>query len=369
MLSFFAPRRSDKTATAPRLKLLFLASTAIAARNSCTTETTDVDAYSAFSHRARLSLLAGTAITSVCLVAVEPAAAAPLDFVGTQSADWFTAANWSPASVPNIQNGDIATISNNCGVPGEPSPCAATITITSPPTPQLPAIPPASADTVIIRNGATLTATLINGPPGTILLRANTIVIGNPPNQTPAASAGTFPNPLNFTDLPNLVFNYSNSANTTFSSSLAGATTVSHFAGTTTLGGNNTYTGDTLILGGTVLAGAANALSPSSAFTVAAGGTLVNGGFNSTIGSLTGAGQVFLGSQLSVGGNNSSTTFSGVLSDTPQGSIPGTLTKIGSGTLVLTNTNTYSGGTQLNAGTVSVSADANLGAASGGLTL
>ena len=55
-------------------------------------------------------------------------------------------------------------------------------------------------------------------------------------------------------------------------------------------------------------------------------------------------------------------TYSGVLSGS------GTLTKIGTGTLVLAETNTYSGGTILDEGTVSVSADANLGVASGSLT-
>ncbi|MBN8977438.1 MAG: autotransporter domain-containing protein [Rhizobiales bacterium] len=48
--------------------------------------------------------------------------------------------------------------------------------------------------------------------------------------------------------------------------------------------------------------------------------------------------------------------------------IGNSLRKAGSGTLVLTGTNTYTGGTQLVGGTLSVSTDANLGAASGALT-
>ncbi|CAN7142283.1 autotransporter domain-containing protein [Bosea sp. LjRoot90] len=46
----------------------------------------------------------------------------------------------------------------------------------------------------------------------------------------------------------------------------------------------------------------------------------------------------------------------------------GSVVKDGAGTLTLTGANTYTGGTTLNQGTLSVSSDGNLGAASGGLT-
>ncbi len=55
-------------------------------------------------------------------------------------------------------------------------------------------------------------------------------------------------------------------------------------------------------------------------------------------------------------------TQSGVISDT------GGITKTGSSTRILSADNTYTGGTDLNAGALQVTTDAKLGAASGGLT-
>ena len=62
--------------------------------------------------------------------------------------------------------------------------------------------------------------------------------------------------------------------------------------------------------------------------------------FSLNVGSMAGSSPIDLGSQtLTVGSDNTSTTYSGIISDA------GTLVKIGSGTLVLTGSNTYIGGT------------------------
>ncbi|MFL6598598.1 MAG: autotransporter domain-containing protein [Chthoniobacterales bacterium] len=83
------------------------------------------------------------------------------------------------------------------------------------------------------------------------------------------------------------------------------------------------------------------------------------------VGSIEGNGDVFLGANnLTVGSNNLSTLFSGVIQDGgPSGGTGGSLTKEGTGTLVLSGANTYTGITTINAGVLSISSDANLGIA------
>ena len=75
-----------------------------------------------------------------------------------------------------------------------------------------------------------------------------------------------------------------------------------------------------------------------------------------TLGSLSGSGTVYLGARtLALGSNNASTTFSGVIQDT--GGIShdtgGSLSKVGTGTLILTGTNLYTGATTVSAGVAS----------------
>jgi autotransporter-associated beta strand protein len=75
-----------------------------------------------------------------------------------------------------------------------------------------------------------------------------------------------------------------------------------------------------------------------------------------TIGSLAGdeGANVFLGANnLTIGSNNLSTTFSGVIRDGLVGT-GGSLTKIGSGTLILSGANTYTGDTNVNRGVLQV---------------
>jgi autotransporter-associated beta strand protein len=88
-------------------------------------------------------------------------------------------------------------------------------------------------------------------------------------------------------------------------------------------------------------------------------------------GSLEGEGSVFLGSlNLSVGGNNLSTTFSGLIQDGGMnGGSGGSLTKVGSGTLTLSRANTYTGGTSVSAGSLIISNKSGSGAGTGAVSV
>ena len=122
-------------------------------------------------------------------------------------------------------------------------------------------------------------------------------------------------------------------------------------AGTLLLNGANTYNGNTLVSGGVLTLGNASALQNSTLDTSGAGGVSFGGLTSATLGGLINGGNLTLATSggaavaLSVGNNNSTGTFSGTL----QG--PGSLSKIGNGTLALTGTDTYTGTTSIFGGT------------------
>ncbi|HSX10359.1 MAG TPA: autotransporter-associated beta strand repeat-containing protein, partial [Chlamydiales bacterium] len=144
---------------------------------------------------------------------------------------------------------------------------------------------------------------------------------------------------------------------TNFSGTITGATgsIVKLGAGNWTLSGStqNTYGGQTLISTGTVSTTTANILSSSSQVNLVSNLTL--NGNNQTIGSLLGSGTLSLGAaQLTLGGDNTSTTFSGIITGAG-----GSIVKQGSGTFTLTASSTYNT-TTIQAGRLNVISPANV---------
>ncbi|WP_210337918.1 autotransporter-associated beta strand repeat-containing protein [Bosea sp. 46] len=137
--------------------------------------------------------------------------------------------------------------------------------------------------------------------------------------------------------------------------------------GQLSLSGSSTYSGATTVSAGTLYIDRSQAMSAASDYTVAAGALLnVNDTLGTvTAGSIAGAGQLRIenGSTLETGATNASTTFTGMIYDA------GSIRKVGTGTLTLTQENTYSGGTTIAGGAISISKDSNLGSTSGALTL
>ena len=115
------------------------------------------------------------------------------------------------------------------------------------------------------------------------------------------------------------------------------------------LSGTNTYSGATTINNGTLEAASTTALSPNSAYSLASGKTLDLANFNNSIGSLTGAGNLTLGSAtLTLGNDSTSPTFSGAISGA------GGVIKTGGGNQTLSGSIGYGGDTTVSQGVLSL---------------
>lgn len=147
-----------------------------------------------------------------------------------------------------------------------------------------------------------------------------------------------------------LSFNTASLEEGEISANLAGSGTVTKITGGLfTLSGTNTYTGPTNIQEGTLVAQGGAAIGDLSAVTVSSGATFSILG-NETVGSVNGAGSVNIGAnRLTLGGNNASTTLSGVIAG-----VAGKLIKQGSGNLTLAGNNTFTGGIDIFDGTLTL---------------
>jgi fibronectin-binding autotransporter adhesin len=135
-------------------------------------------------------------------------------------------------------------------------------------------------------------------------------------------------------------------------------------AGTQVFSGNNTYAGGTTLTGGELSISAdSNIGGGTSRITFSGGRLQITGTALTNLDSHGSAvnWETFNGG-FDIAAADNTSTVSAIIGGT------GKFSKLGSGTLVLAATNTYSGGTTLNAGRLSISADAALGDATGPLT-
>ncbi|MFW7358333.1 MAG: autotransporter-associated beta strand repeat-containing protein [Brucella sp.] len=193
----------------------------------------------------------------------------------------------------------------------------------------------------------TLTLAGNNTYAGGTIISAGTLQVGN--GSAAGAIAGDVVNNGKF------AFNRSNAY--TFSGNISGTGSVTQSgSGLLTLSGSNTYTGGTVIDRGIL------SVSSDSNLGAAAGDLTFSGGSLQLGATLNSTRLVYLAADGTIDTNGHDGTFSGAFDGT------GRLTKSGGGTLVLSGSNGYTGGTAIDGGTLSAGADNNLGAASGDLT-
>jgi len=250
------------------------------------------------------------------------------------SGDWNTAANWTPMGVPNGP-ADIATfaLSNTTNVS-------------------------ISANTEV--NGITFTAAATN--PYTITASAPfTLVISGTGVTNNSGSTQHFITTVGANgEFGLIVFSDSATAGTSTMFTNNGGTVSGGTGGSTVFHGSSTAASAILVANGGSNGGAGgqiffneNSTGGTSRVELFGNGSLdisAHAAPGVTIGSIEGDGDAFLGANnLTIGGNNLGTTFSGVI----QGAA-GSLTKIGTGTLDLTGANTYTGNTNVNRGALQV---------------
>ncbi len=142
-------------------------------------------------------------------------------------------------------------------------------------------------------------------------------------------------------------------------------------AGSLTLSGSNTFTGGVIVNGGVIHMLNANALGASTNSLQIEFGGVDLGGFTVTVGNLNGTTNSVIGSSVAttstlVTNGSGTSNFQGFIQDNnliPGGTVA--LRKTGAGTLTLSGSNNYSGGTTLSAGTLNLGNESALG--TGGL--
>lgn len=204
---------------------------------------------------------------------------------------------------------------------------------------------------------------------GTLILSGENTYLGatSVGNGTLQIGVGGTSGSLNGPVANSATLKFNRSDNTIFNYEISGTgSLVQAGSGTLTLNGNNTFSGITAINSGTLLIDTDLALQNSTLSLTTTGGPLALGDFISTVnlGGLSGDRNIPLANNLAspvsltIGGNNSTTTYSG------SGIGTGVLfTKKGSGTLTLTGTHAYSGNAGIQGGTLEIAGAGDFDAA------
>ena len=285
------------------------------------------------------------------------------------TSDWDTAANWAPAAVPT----STATFgaSNTTTITFSSATFISTIQLNAGAPAYTFDIGPNSLEidgTGIINNSLNRLTLSNSGPGGTFFVNASTAgdtIINNTSTGftefAGTSTAGTA-----------LITNSTGATTFFVETSTAGAATITTNSGSFTEFNDASTAGDATAItnsGGTTLF--QNTASGGRAqFITNAGGVFdisLLSSTGTTAGSIAGAGDYFLGSKaLTVGSNNLSTDVSGVIADGGfGGGTGGSLVKVGTGTLTLSGNNTYTGGTEISAGTLQLGDGGTAGAIMG----
>lgn len=283
----------------------------------------------AASRRLRAALLTSSALALAWMLPATPSHAQDATWLANPgSGDFNTGANWTPATVPT-GTAFFGTSSTTSLSFSQATTTVGGFTFN------------AGASNYTFTNGQNL---VFNGA-GIVINGGSANIINNFGGQIDFGAGSTAGN-ANITNNGELLFDF-------FST-----------AGNASITNNNT-----LIFNDTGTAGNATIINNYHLFFIAgsSGGTarFINGAgayidlssivlFGGRMGSIEGAGTIYLGFQnLAVGGNNLSTTFSGVLRDGGlYGGPGGSLTKEGTGVLTLSGANIYTGATTVTSGTL-----------------
>lgn len=341
------------------------------------------------------TLLASTALGVVAAHAVDGS------WVGATSNEWTDGSNWS--STPNVPDGTATfTTTGPTGVITSGLVNIGKVIFTA--TPNAPAYTISTGDIFVVNsagifNNSTNTQTFTVGS-GMVFLNASSAsggsnfvtysVSGGAISFNNSSTAGTaqitnggdieFNNSSTAgtaTIVNNAVINFNDTTSASGSSITNSATGFVTFNTSSTAGTAAIDNSGSLIFSNSAAAGSSTITTESGGttsftgtstggsarFITNAGGTVDISGLTSggtTAGSIAGAGNYVLGANtLTTGSLNTSTQVDGVISGTGGG-----LTKVGTGTLTLTGTNTYTGATTISAGMLALSGAGSIASSS-----